>query len=776
MYPRQEADVVDLADLLHRVTSGLPGPQILSDRQYKPRSLVHLRYGAHVEHATLTDDGQLRTPLVAPHGTFVPDRREAWFTMPDWVDYPIPPIEDDDASDDDDLLLAGRYRVHTAIQHSNKGGVYRAFDERDRCDVIVKQARAHVGATLTGQDSQSLLRAEAEALDTLFPQGVCPRRVDLFTGGDSLFLVEEALDGETLTDWVTRRITPGGSALPIEDVLPVAAQIVEVVGKVHAAGMRFGDLAPNNLMVSDDGSVWCIDLEGVGRFGTPVAPIGTRGYFAPEFRAWAIEHVDPGVLGDLYALGAILFLLVTGADPVVLDDDDNTRGDRLARLYDLLTPGSAAAAVLRPVILGLMADDPAARWPLDGVRAQLAEPAAVASDTVGGGPSAETLLADLVEQLSETGVTDGGTSDPRTVYAGTAGLLAVLSRIDPRSPAVDTLIGRIYADPPAGPVLPGLYTGVAGIAWVGFDVAWSRGEDPTRALALARQIPTDWHIPDVCHGLAGAGLAFAHLWQSGAGDEFRDRVAACADSLTTSAAATAYGVMWPFPPDAETVLAGRSSFGFAHGVAGIGTFLLVAASVTGQSRYRDLAVQAGQTLAANAQGDDNTAWWYADLDEQEAGGYPVSAAHWCNGASGVGTFLLRLGRATEDPAWISLARRAATTVRMEARGASVCYCHGLAGNADFLLDMADCLGEKEYRESAEDLADLISAAAARRDGRWVLPDDTKTAVTPGYATGMAGAAAFLHRLVHGGGRWWMPDESGLTSGAEHRAGISRERG
>ena len=256
--------------------------------------------------------------------------------------------------------------MHTAIQHANKGGVYQALDEREGNEVIIKQARAHVGATLSGQDSQTLLRAEAEALDLLHPHGLCPRRVDLFTAGDSLFLVEEALTGRSLTDWVTHRLTPGSrlsEALPARDVLPLAVRIVELVGKVHAAGLRIGDLTPNNLMVGPDGSVRCIDLEGAGRFGTPMAPIATHAYCAPESRRWVIEQVDPGVAGDLYAFGAVLFFLATGADPSILDGDDDSRVDRLSLLFDLLTSGSAAAGALRPAVLALMADDPVDRWP-----------------------------------------------------------------------------------------------------------------------------------------------------------------------------------------------------------------------------------------------------------------------------------------------------------------------------------------------------------------------------------------------------------------------------
>ena len=753
VYPHAGADLAALAAALHAETAGLPGPQILSDRQYAPRSLVHLRYGAHVADPRLTDEGELRTPLLTPDGDLVPDRREAWFTMPDWVEYPLPFVEE---PAEDDLLFAGRYRVHTAIQHANKGGVYRALDEVEDREVIVKQARAHVGATLSGQDSQTLLRAEADALDVLYRPDVCPRKVDLFTAGDSLFLVEEALTGQSLADWVTHRLAPGSrfdDALPVARVFDVAARIVEVVAAVHAAGLRVGDLTPSNLMVCADGVVRCIDLEGAGRFGTPAAPIGTHAYGPPELPLRVAQQADPGIAGDLYALGGVLFFLATGADPAVLDGDDGTREDRLSRLFDLL----ATDAGLRPVVLGLMADDPAERWPLREVRAYLAGPpgAAASPFPVEGEAALPELLADLAGQLAGG---DAGGSDPRAVFAGAAGRLAVLARIDPHAPAVGALLERIYADPPGGPVLPGLYTGTAGIAWVGFDVARARGEDPGRALALARRIPTDRHLPDVVHGVAGAGLAFAHLFRNGAGDEFREKLTACADTLAKQATRTPYGMMWPFPDNADTALAGRATYGFAHGVAGIGTFLLAAAEITGDDRYRDLAVEAGRTLVANAQGHDDAAWWYADPDEQELGGYPVAAAHWCNGASGAGTFLLRLGQATGDPALVTLARRAATTVVREARGATVCYCHGLAGNGDFLLDMAERLGDDTYRTSAERLARLIAATAARRDGRLTTPDDTKKAVSTGFATGSAGIAMFLHRLLLGGVRWGMADE------------------
>jgi hypothetical protein len=41
----------------------------------------------------------------------------------------------------------------------------------------------------------------------------------------------------------------------------------------------------------------------------------------------------------------------------------------------------------------------------------------------------------------------------------------------------------------------------------------------------------------------------------------------------------------------------------------------------------------------------------------------------------------------------------------------------------------------------------------------VVADETRIAVTPGFATGTAGTAAFLHRLIHGGPRWWIDDHT-----------------
>lgn len=88
-------------------------------------------------------------------------------------------------------------------------------------------------------------------------------------------------------------------------------------------------------------------------------------------------------------------------------------------------------------------------------------------------------------------------------------------------------------------------------------------------------------------------------------------------------------------------------------------------------------------------------------------------------------------------------------------------CHGLAGNAEFLLDLYAALGDARFHDQAGQLAACIRTRAVRRDGLLVVPDESLEAVTGGYQTGVAGTVGMLLRLRDGGPRLWMPDTPDL---------------
>ncbi|MCC3773716.1 serine/threonine protein kinase, partial [Streptomyces sp. UNOB3_S3] len=85
-YPEgDEVHLRELAEELHQATLGLPGPGILSDRPYRPGSLVHYRFGVHDGVPVLGNDGSYEAMLMAPDGTLVRDERNAWFSPPRWA-------------------------------------------------------------------------------------------------------------------------------------------------------------------------------------------------------------------------------------------------------------------------------------------------------------------------------------------------------------------------------------------------------------------------------------------------------------------------------------------------------------------------------------------------------------------------------------------------------------------------------------------------------------------------------------------------------------------
>ncbi|MFF3003925.1 lanthionine synthetase LanC family protein [Kitasatospora sp. NPDC057940] len=402
----------------------------------------------------------------------------------------------------------------------------------------------------------------------------------------------------------------------------------------------------------------------------------------------------------------------------------------------------------------------------------------------------DRVLCDGLRQLAATAtprrrdrlwpvVPAGERTDPCNVQHGAAGVLAVLARAvateglpgGVRAEAARTartaagwIERRLAAEPV---VLPGLHFGRSGTAWALLDAARALGDEglAVRAAALARRIPVEWPNPDVCHGAAGAGFTQLRFAAEGFAAEtaestepaghpaFLDRAAHCGHALLAAARPEPYGRVWPVPADFDSALAGITHLGFAHGVAGVGAFLLAAAEATGDRELLAGAVEAGHTLAATVRWDAprESAWWPQSAGDPDR----VRLAHWCSGSSGVGTFLLRLWRATGDATAHGLALAAGRAVLAGRWHGGVSACHGLAGDGEYLLDLAEVAAEPEFRSGAEELAQLIAARSALRGGLLILPDETGTGCAAGYGTGAAGALAFLLRLRHGGPRLWV---------------------
>ncbi|MFD7629742.1 class IV lanthionine synthetase LanL [Streptomyces sp. NPDC059851] len=779
VYPRSDTDAARIAQELHRATAGLAGPRILSDQPYTAHSLVHYRYGAFVGRRRLSDEGLLVWFIEDPDGNPVEDKRTGQYSPPPWAvspfppSVPLPPRTEKAAASP--VLLGGRFSVREAIRHTNKGGVYRGTDVTTGAPVVIKEARPHVEADASGYDVRDWLRAEARTLEKLRGTGLVPEPLAMFEHGGHLFLAQEEVPGVPLRTWVAEHFRDVGSERYRADALDQVGRLVDLVAAAHARGCVLRDFTPGNVMVRPDGEVRLIDLELAVLEDDVALPtrVGTPGFSAPE----RLEDAPVSPTADYYSLGATACFVLAGKVPNLLPEEPATRAAE-QRLAEWLTACTASVPLpdgLPEMILGLMKDDPAERWEPATAREALrktdaarpAHPVAASARSDEPHDAAQAVVAGMVDHLVEA-MTPGderrlwpvstmaGETDPCTVQQGAAGVLAVLTRYfeltgDPRLPELIATAGQwIAARTDTRSARPGLHFGGRGTAWALYDAGRAVDDralmDHALALALAPQESTPSH--DVTHGSAGSGLAAAHLWHRTGHARFAELVVDAADRLAAAARREPSAVSWPVPAEAVSAEAGKRYLGFAHGTAGIGCFLLAAAAVSNRQDHMELAVAAGEHLAANAVMVGEAAQWPAQATDLP------TAPYWCHGSAGIGSFLVRLWRATGEDRFGALARGAARAVVERASRAALTQCHGLAGNGDFLLDMAEATGEPAYRAMAEDLARLIVAERAHRHSHVVFPNEYGE-VSTSWSDGSAGILAFLLRIRHTDPRHWM---------------------
>lgn len=812
VYPQDDRQFAELVEELHRVTDGMTGPKILSDRRYRPGSLVHYRFGGFSGRQQILDaDGSYVPMLVTPDGGWFQDKREAWYAPVPWAQSPLAdenPVRGEKERGQQQVLLDSRFAVFEAIRHSNRGGVYRAKDGNTGQNVVIKEARPYVAAEFDGTDARDYLRNEHEILRLFEGMAIAPRPVSLFEYQDHVFLAEEEIPGVTLRAWVERQMRDHPDHLISADaVLPMARQLVDLVAVVHDKGLVFRDLTPNNVMVTPDGVLVLIDTEFVTRPGELVTRVMTMGYVAPEEMTGPARYPAPGQDTDLYSLGASLFYLCTGIHPLLAEDaspEPRPLDDRLAFLVNAVAGSSPTLRTFAPLVLGLLRQDPEKRIGLSQVRELLTSlprrrdagtnadvTVDVDVDALASAPvrlpadEQQRLLDDAVSELMVAMTPederalwpavpyDGRLFDSLSLQAGCAGSIDALRRTlavkdtdgtDEVRRALRTSVtwleARLRQDQR---LLPGLFFGRAGTCWALYEAAEALGDEDAmrRAVQRAKRLPVAWANPDITHGVSGSGLAQLHLWRRTGDEELARRVGICADTVL-AARPSGGSMLWQLPesPNDRTAT-GPTHLGYAHGVAGICTFLMTAARDLDRPELLATAVEGGDYLLSVAQELGDGITW--PVLPPEPGEEPHDGVcWWCSGASGIGTFLIRLWRATGEARYREAAHRAAVATRAEKWFLSASHCHGIAGNAEFLLDMAAATGEQRYREWAEEYATCLARLCVQRDGRLVPIDDVSLKTTYSYNLGLSGSIGFLHRLRHGGERWWMVDDFALA--------------
>jgi len=282
------------------------------------------------------------------------------------------------------LCLQDRYHLVERVGEGSMGTVYRAHDEILDRDVAIKFLLSE--RIVSGQAGTRFLR-EARAVARLSHPNIMTLH-DVGREGDWHYLVLEYIPGQDLHSVMTER----GGALPAHEALHVIRGALEALACAHTQGIVHRDIKPENIMVTPDGQVKVTDFglalaRGDVRLTQEGMIVGTVLYLAPE----VVAGGPADSRADLYAMGAVLYELLTGRPPFASEDPMAVFSQILnapvtpPRAIDTGIPVEVERVVLR-----LLAKDPADRYATAGeVLAALPSPA-----------EAETLAAAEAEQMA----------------------------------------------------------------------------------------------------------------------------------------------------------------------------------------------------------------------------------------------------------------------------------------------------------------------------------------------------------------------------------------
>jgi serine/threonine-protein kinase len=230
-------------------------------------------------------------------------------------------------------LVEGRYKIVRPIAEGGMGTVFLAEHWLIRRKVAIKVLHADLATDVV------MLRRfmnEAMAAGTLGHPHIVESTDMGYTQNHVPYIVFEYLEGISLADEVTRI-----KRLPVARALAIAHQIASALEAAHGAGIIHRDLKSDNIFLTkrgDQDHVKVLDF-GISRFASATEKtarggnlLGTPEFMAPE-QVTDPDQIDHRV--DIYALGVLLFEMLSGAVPFVLEKQNDV---------------DAAHAVLRRVV------------------------------------------------------------------------------------------------------------------------------------------------------------------------------------------------------------------------------------------------------------------------------------------------------------------------------------------------------------------------------------------------------------------------------------------
>lgn len=223
--------------------------------------------------------------------------------------------------------LAGRYIVGKAVGYGGFGVTYIGWDSVLQQRIAIKEylpsefatravGQSHItvfGGSKAEQFADGMVKFvdEAKRLAQFQHEEGIVHVYDSFEANNTAYIIMEYLNGETLTAYLDRE-----GKIPVDRAIEMLTPVIQSLEAVHKVGIIHRDIAPDNIILIRDGQVKLIDF-GAARYATTshsrsLTVIIKPGYSPEEqYRS----RGDQGPHTDVYALGAVLYRMITGITP-----------------------------------------------------------------------------------------------------------------------------------------------------------------------------------------------------------------------------------------------------------------------------------------------------------------------------------------------------------------------------------------------------------------------------------------------------------------------------
>jgi serine/threonine protein kinase len=207
------------------------------------------------------------------------------------------PKRDEQTPQFDYKQLNERYQLRKLIGQGAMGTVYSGYDQDLQRIVAVKR----VVPNEQNEASIEYAMREARILANLSHPNIV-KVYDVLNQGGSVFIINECVDGEALSEHKIKFSVPS--------ILAIGAQLLRGISAAHSGGVIHRDIKPSNVMLQRDGRVVLVD------FGVAFSQARSSG----ETVAGSIRYTSPEVLegkpscerSDLFAAGLVIVELLTG--------------------------------------------------------------------------------------------------------------------------------------------------------------------------------------------------------------------------------------------------------------------------------------------------------------------------------------------------------------------------------------------------------------------------------------------------------------------------------